>query len=316
MAVQYGQESVKHLKYHGANVESPYGQTPLHLAASLGHLKATIILSHGANMDKEDKDGYSALYSSAQILNIHLDIAKYLSSPGAEVNKGYKDGWTALHGSAFNGDLDVLKYLINQGAEVDMGDNKAKELSKGAEVNEENNDGRTAFQLAAGNGHLNVTKYLICEGAEVNRGDHNGGTAFHSAAFNGHLDVLKYLISQGAELDQNNLTDIHLAIQHGHISTVEKLVSEGADLNIQSPDGQTCLHKAIKLCNSSENIVQESETLRKISEEHYGGELSPEKALVFYLLENGAKLDVKDERGNLPIQYAKDEVVKQMILSR
>eukprot|EP00057_Strongylocentrotus_purpuratus_P012511 XP_011666985.1 PREDICTED: uncharacterized protein LOC105439551 [Strongylocentrotus purpuratus] len=54
----------------------------------------------------------------------------------------------------------------------------------------------------------------------------------------------------------------------------------------------------------------------QISEDYYRGELSPEKALVFYLLENGAKLDVKDERGNLPIQYAKDELVKQMILSR
>ena len=54
----------------------------------------------------------------------------------------------------------------------------------------------------------------------------------------------------------------------------------------------------------------------QISDEYYKGELSPEKALVFYLLENGAKLDVRDKNGNLPIQYAKDEVVKQMILSR
>ena len=54
----------------------------------------------------------------------------------------------------------------------------------------------------------------------------------------------------------------------------------------------------------------------QISDEYYNGELSPEKALVFYLLENGAKIDVRDKTGNLPIQYAKDEVVKQMILSR
>ena len=46
------------------------------------------------------------------------------------------------------------------------------------------------------------------------------------------------------------------------------------------------------------------------------GRIISEKALVFYLLENGAKLDVRDKKGNLPIHYAKDEVVKQMILSR
>ena len=45
----------------------------------------------------------------------------------------------------------------------------------------------------------------------------------------------------------------------------------------------------------------------KISDEYYKGELSPEKALVFYLLENGAKSDVRDTAGKLPIQYSKDE---------
>eukprot|EP00057_Strongylocentrotus_purpuratus_P019294 XP_011673768.1 PREDICTED: uncharacterized protein LOC105442848 [Strongylocentrotus purpuratus] len=123
-------------------------------------------------------------------------------------------------------------------------------------------------------------------------------------------------LSSNGSFAQNELAEIHLAIQHGHTSIIEKLVSEGTDLNIQSTDGQTCLHKAIKLCYKSETIVQDTDTLKYISEEYYKGELSPEKALVFYLLENGAKLDVKDNTGNLPIQYAKDEVIKQMILSR
>eukprot|EP00057_Strongylocentrotus_purpuratus_P007174 XP_011661648.1 PREDICTED: ankyrin repeat domain-containing protein 2-like [Strongylocentrotus purpuratus] len=133
-------------------------------------------------------------------------------------------------------------------------------------------------------GHLDVTKCLISLGAEVNNRDINDVTALHNAAFSGHLDVTKCLIGKGAELAQNDSSEIHLAIQHGHTSVIEKLVSEGADLNI--------------------------------SDEYYMGELSPERALVFYLLENGAKLDVKDGTGNLPIQYAKDEVLKQMILWR
>ncbi|XP_063960296.1 uncharacterized protein LOC129283301 [Lytechinus pictus] len=54
----------------------------------------------------------------------------------------------------------------------------------------------------------------------------------------------------------------------------------------------------------------------QISDEFYNGNLSPEKALVFYLLDNGAKTDVEDKSGKLPIHYAKDEVVRQMILSR
>eukprot|EP00057_Strongylocentrotus_purpuratus_P021632 XP_011676106.1 PREDICTED: ankyrin-1-like [Strongylocentrotus purpuratus] len=164
-------------------------------------------------------------------------------------------------------------------------------------------------------GHLDVTECLISVGAEVNKGTIVGVSA-HSAAGNSHLDATKYVMSQEATLNLNDLMDIHLAIQDGHTSTIEKLVSEGADLNVQSTDGQTCLHKAIKLCYTSEKNMQNTDTLKEISDEYYKGELSPEKALVFYLLEHGAKLNVRDKTGNLPIQYAKDEVVKQMILSR
>ncbi|XP_030849537.1 ankyrin-3-like [Strongylocentrotus purpuratus] len=198
---------------------------------------------------------------------------------------------------------NVIEYLINHGANVE----KATP------------DGQTPLHLAASLGHLKTTKCVLSNGANMDKEDKDGHSALYSAVMNGHLDIVRYFISQGAtvnQLDQDDLTDIHFAIQEGHTSTIEKLISEGADLNIQSPDGHMCLHEAIKLCNKSETVVAQTDTLRKISDDYYRGELSPEKALVFYLLENGAKLDVRDERGNLPIQYAKDEVVKQMILSR
>ena len=76
---------------------------------------------------------------------------------------------------------------------------------------------------------------------------------FHSQVF--------ILLIYYCQLDQNDVTDIHLAIQDGDISTIEKLVSEGADLHIQSPGG----HEAIKLCYNSEKLVQETDTLRKVS---------------------------------------------------
>eukprot|EP00057_Strongylocentrotus_purpuratus_P016022 XP_011670496.1 PREDICTED: ankyrin repeat, bromo and BTB domain-containing protein DDB_G0293800-like [Strongylocentrotus purpuratus] len=150
--------------------------------------------------------------------------------------------------------------------------------------------------------------------ASFDIGDVHGQTPQHLSSILGYESIADLFLDHSHS--KNDLSDIHVAIKCGHTSTIEKLVSEGADLNIQSPDGQTCLHEAIKLCNNSEKIVQETDTLRKISDEYYKGELSPERALVFYLLENGAKLDVKDERGNAPFQYAEDEVVKQMILSR
>ncbi|XP_030843990.1 uncharacterized protein LOC763160 [Strongylocentrotus purpuratus] len=302
-------------------------------AAFYGQLEVTkSLISQGAKANRGNNDGRTALHLAAK--NGHHDVTTYLISQGAKVTKGNNDGWTALHLAAENGHLDVTKYLISQGAEVNKGDN----------------DGISPLLFAAYNGRLDVTKYLISQGAEVNKGCNNGRTPLHHAVQDGNLEVVKVLLTGGARSDtgdidghtplqfalfhgyrsivdllinhsncklkQNDLTGIHLAIQDGHTSTIKKLVSEGADLNVQSSDGQTCLHRAIKLSYKSGRIMHDTDTLKEISDEYYNGELSPEKALVFYLLENGAKLDVRDKKGNLPIHYAKDEVVKQMILSR
>ena len=62
-------------------------------------------------------------YAGRSAFNGHLDVTKYLISEGAEVNRGDNDGWTALHLAAQEGHLDVTKYLISQGAEVNKGNN-------------------------------------------------------------------------------------------------------------------------------------------------------------------------------------------------
>nr|XP_054757858.1 uncharacterized protein LOC129263972 [Lytechinus pictus] len=87
-------------------------------------------------------------------------------------------------------------------------------------------------------------------------------------------------------VDNGGRTALHLAAKGGHLDITECLISEGADVNKARRD---------KLNT-------------KISYEYYNGRLSPNEALVFYLIENGARLDVKDEAGNLPIHYAKDEL--------
>eukprot|EP00057_Strongylocentrotus_purpuratus_P025579 XP_011680053.1 PREDICTED: serine/threonine-protein phosphatase 6 regulatory ankyrin repeat subunit B-like [Strongylocentrotus purpuratus] len=275
-------------------------------------------LSHEADVNKGDND-YTALHGAAQ--EGHLDVTKYLVSHGADVNKGYNDGRTALHIASQKGLLDVTKYLISHGAEVNNRRNDGwtvlHSVAVNAEVNKGNSEGRTPLHHAVQNGNLDVVKVLLAGGARSDTGDINGQTPLQLSSFLGYQSIADLFIDRSnSQLDQNDLTDIHLAIQNGHTSTIEKLVSEGADLNVQSTDGQTCLHKAIKLCYKSKKVMHETDTLQEICNEYYRGELSPEKALVFHFLENGAKLDVRDTSGNLPIQYAKDEVVKQMILSR
>ena len=71
------------------------------------------------------------------------------------------------------------------------------------------------------------------------------------------------------EPDESGCTAIHLATKNGHSSVVQALVANGADLNIQSHDGQTCLHEAIKLCYHADTTVESLEALQKVRREDH-----------------------------------------------
>ncbi|XP_041471766.1 ankyrin repeat domain-containing protein 50-like [Lytechinus variegatus] len=322
----------KYLIGQGADVKRGNNTrcTALHIAAYNGHLDVTkYLISQGAEVNREDSTGSTALQIAAE--KGHLDVTKLLIIQGAEVNKGNVNGRTGLHLAAAKGHLDITRYLINAGAEV----------------NKEDSDDQTALLFAVQNSHVGVIEYLIGQGAKADRVIADGCAKVLSAVQDGHSRKATLLLAPEAhpELDDihgatplelslllgyRNIAKIlltcspsevtrsylHHAIQGGLTSVVEYLVNHGADLNVQSADGQTCLHKAIKLCDRTERKVQYSDTLRNISDEFYGGELAPDKALVFYLLDNGARIDVEDKSGRLPIHYAKDELVRQMILSR
>eukprot|EP00057_Strongylocentrotus_purpuratus_P024455 XP_011678929.1 PREDICTED: serine/threonine-protein phosphatase 6 regulatory ankyrin repeat subunit B-like [Strongylocentrotus purpuratus] len=217
---------------------------------------------------------------------------KYLLHQLADVSKVTKKGSSALHLSAANGHTDVTRYLLEHGAEVNL-----------------IKPDQTTLQLAAEQDqvHGTSTDTWCAEGQK------------HPSSSNGRADTEgltgdeKKVVWQHP---QKGCTAVHLATQNGYTSIIETLVSHGADLNIQSIDGQTCLHEAISLSGREDSKVEATSALQKISEEFYQNELSPRKALVFYLLDHEAKPDIKDNQGNLPVHYAKDEVIRQMIFSR
>ncbi|KZV69854.1 ankyrin [Peniophora sp. CONT] len=73
------------------------GLTPLHAAASRGHLDIVkwLIEGCGAIPDLEDKEGETAVHKAS--LQGHIDIIKYLLPNKSEVHARDADGWTALH---------------------------------------------------------------------------------------------------------------------------------------------------------------------------------------------------------------------------
>eukprot|EP00057_Strongylocentrotus_purpuratus_P010811 XP_011665285.1 PREDICTED: serine/threonine-protein phosphatase 6 regulatory ankyrin repeat subunit C-like [Strongylocentrotus purpuratus] len=182
----------------------------------------------------------------------HLDVTKYLISQGSLVNREDNEGGSALHTAAHQGHIDVTDYLITQGADVNRGDKDCQV----AEVNRRDNDGRNALHLALQNGHLDVVQVLMAGGAHFDVEDIHGQTPLQLSLFLGYESIADLFMGRSnSKLDQDD----------GDTSTIEKLVSGGADLNIQSPDGQTSPREAITLCNNSEKLLQETDTLRKVS---------------------------------------------------
>nr|XP_054757108.1 putative ankyrin repeat protein RF_0381 [Lytechinus pictus] len=319
---------IKDLIREGAEVneEDNRGETVLHHAAENGHIDVIRYLirkgaevneedNRGAEINKGDKDSRAALHYAVE--NAHYDVIKYLISQGADVNKRTANGWTVLHCAATNCSFGVIEYLLKFTGEVNRNaEDQHALLPKGdsLEVNKADNEGRTALHIAVQHGYIDVVKFLLTSGALSDTEDIRGQTPLHQSITLGHRDIAGLLIDKLNA--KNDSVAIHLAVMYGLTSIIERMIAKGSDINVQSNDGQTCLHKAIKLCYQKKQNVEGTETLRKVSEKYYSGRLSPEKALVFYLLEHGARIDIKDGAGCLPIHYAKDEMIRQMILAR
>ena len=70
-------------------------KTPLHHASGKGFSSIVELLSsHGADINIEDKNGWTALHFAGG--NGHLGTVKFLMSQGAEISREDKAGWRPI----------------------------------------------------------------------------------------------------------------------------------------------------------------------------------------------------------------------------
>ncbi|KAG6336356.1 hypothetical protein ID866_2751 [Astraeus odoratus] len=136
------------------DASSRTGFTPLHSAASRGHLDVVrwLIEECGAMPDLEDREGETALHKAA--LHGHVPIIKYLLPDKADVHARDADGWTALHNACSKGYLDIVRWLCESGGATNEVDG-----IKGVDL--PSNGGWTPLMNAASKGHLPVVLYLL-----------------------------------------------------------------------------------------------------------------------------------------------------------
>ena len=102
-------------------IDSVFGWSPLHWAASHGERKiVSLLLERGANVNVEDKNLWTPLHEA--VSNSDLKTASLLLERGANVNAEDKNLWTPLHEAVSNSDLKTASLLLERGADVNKKD--------------------------------------------------------------------------------------------------------------------------------------------------------------------------------------------------
>ena len=216
-----------------------------------------LLVTHGADVNKEDQSGKSALIyfiellapqrcKTSQVLDPleerNLNILKSMLVVVREVNKPYwHGGQDALHIASSFGQCDVLLELIQ----------------RGANCNQLTSNGESALDLAYEKGHEAAVELLLKNGATPDREtastrsigtSHSMYDSYQSAmpllctaAKNGSEAMVKLLLKYGADInasDKKGNTAVHLATSN---AVIEMLLNAGANVNATNDNGETVL---------------------------------------------------------------------------
>jgi len=276
------------------------GYTPLLFAARVGDLaSAKLLVAAGANVNDTAPYGTSALVVAAH--SGHGELAAFLLDKGADPNTIFA-GYTALHAALLQRDEQLVAALLAKGA------NPNSPLLKSTPTRRESVDfyyspgfvGATPFWLAARFRSPRIMGLLVEHGADplfvhhptyfIGRayGDsrtllHEGATTalMAAAGIGGESPIFAVdrlaRIAEGApvaaqrrELDPAEMEAITL-------EAVKLAAERGVDVNAANADGNTALHAVA--ARGYDSVVK-------------------------FLVEKGAKLDVKNKKGQSPLAAA------------
>ena len=271
-------------------------KTPLLFATRQGNFEITkLLVEAGADIESADANGITPLINAIlnhSVVNVnrsgqsdHLKIAQYLIEAGANVNAQDWYGQTPLWVAV---DIRNLEFTVT------------------ATTNRVDREGAFALieqLLAAGAAPNSRIKEFVPErrfiaGTGFNGWvDMTGQTPFLRAAIAGDLRVLRMLLDHGAD---PNITTTG--------GTSPLMVAAGLSWAFAETfdEGDDALLETVKLTHALGNDINavNSMGLRAI----HGAANRGSNAIITYLVENGALLDVADNEGRTPISWAEGEL--------
>lgn len=189
----------------------------------------------GKNLD-EDFARYANIGNPALIHAVKAcdkEIAQIIIKNGAEINMQNKYGYTALAMAAQNADKELVELLIQNKADVNFFcacpqgiGTTIYESQEKRQAKERKKLHGTALTAAIKNGHNEILSLLIKNGADVNL-----GSALNTAIELENIKIIKTLIANGANV--NLASALNIAIELGNIEIVKILISNAANINLE-----------------------------------------------------------------------------------
>jgi ankyrin repeat protein len=298
---------------HGAKVDAREGwrgQTALMWAALENHPAVVVaLIERGADVNASSDGGFTALLFA--IRAGHIEIVRTLLAAGARVNEPLPDGTTPLNLAIINAHYELAAVLLTMGARANDDSLGWTPLHQLVWTRRPNTNRGLIPPVPTGKlDSLELVAELVAHGADVNArqrkepkdGFRNllkraGATPFLLAAKAADLELMRVLVANGADplmSTEGDATPLMVAAGVGiwqtgespgtnaeALDAVKLALQLGGDVKAVDANGDTALHGAAY--RGADDIVQ-------------------------FLVDNGAQLDVINERGWTPLRIAEGVV--------
>lgn len=200
-----------------------------------------------------------------------ITLTTELLDYGASLDARDRLGARPLSHAARSGHLDMVDLL----------------LARGAPINARNLAGATALYFAAERGQAPIAWRLIERGADVKLTGRSRITPIAAAAYAGNDAIVAALLAAGADeraADETGKPPIVYAVAGAHIDIVKRLLARNIDVNTHYANELTLLMWA----SGADEKVSAAEAIKVVS----------------YLLDAGAHIDDRDNRGRTALMIA------------
>jgi ankyrin repeat protein len=300
----------------GAPVDAPNpeGQTPLMAAAAHGKPdNAKLLIAKGAKVNAVTHRGFTPLFFAAK--SGSDGVTQAIVEGGGDIGYISPDGTTALHLALFAHNTPAANYLIEHGADLKRWDYT----------------GRQPLHVAAETGDVELAKFLLAKGADPNGltktafrsvphqakpSDAARGGSFIPASTDGDWKPkVVYMGLDGGVPPKPPLpaTPLLIAAKAGSAEMMKVLIAGGAKPNIKAADGSSVLLAAVESSklDAVQYALQVDPDVTATADGNSAlfiaiqNSRQPEaEAVIQYLVDHGAPLDGKNERGQTAMAAA------------